>query len=351
MEGGEYRSISPALIYITTEGVLKVIHPDLLDPNADTTYSPLHYYSPEKMAHFEDFSTRPKDIVFSIGLTTLHAGTLASPAGCYDTAKRQFNHNKMALLLDKLREIYQPMTVGVIEAMLSPESSRPHLDEVLQAVNEQLAGALVTSFHGDASSLQIVSQLKPRETHPEASFQKEEPSFTSQRNSFVPTIRKSQFEIVFDHHRESLKHRPSHSGTAPSKENIFTDPTIMRMIKSGVEGVKESSRQQQQLVEKKVLRENGANERGIFLKTKNDSCIFVVEEEEGSRYEGMSYKGLKHGFGKLIYPDGVYYEGNFEDDNLSGEGCLFYGPNRPAYVGNWKNNAFNGKGTLYNEHP
>ena len=128
----------------------------------------------------------------------------------------------------------------------------------------------------------------------------------SQRNSFVPTIRKSQFEIVFDHNRESLKHRPSHSGTAPAKENIFTDPTIMRMIKSGVEGVKESSRQQ--VVEKKVLRENAATERGVFLKTKNDSCTFVVEEEEeGSRYEGMSYKGLKHGYGKLVYPDGVYY--------------------------------------------
>lgn len=44
---------------------------------------------------------------------------------------------------------------------------------------------------------------------------------------------------------------------------------------------------------------------------------------------------MKNGFGKLIYADGVYYEGNFKDDNLSGKGALFYGPNRPAYIGQW----------------
>jgi hypothetical protein len=42
---------------------------------------------------------------------------------------------------------------------------------------------------------------------------------------------------------------------------------------------------------------------------------------------------MKNGFGKLIYPDGVYYEGNFKDDNLNGKGALFYGLNRPAYIG------------------
>jgi hypothetical protein len=57
---------------------------------------------------------------------------------------------------------------------------------------------------------------------------------------------------------------------------------------------------------------------------------------------------MKNGHGKLIYPDGVFYEGNFKNDALSGHGSLYYGMNRPAYVGSWENNKFNGFGTLYN---
>ena len=59
---------------------------------------------------------------------------------------------------------------------------------------------------------------------------------------------------------------------------------------------------------------------------------------------------MKNGFGKLIYPDGVFYEGNFKDDTLCGRGALYYGPNRPAYIGDWEDNKFNGQGTLYNEY-
>lgn len=65
----------------------------------------------------------------------------------------------------------------------------------------------------------------------------------------------------------------------------------------------------------------------------------------------MMHNGVKHGFGKLIYPDGVFYQGNFKNDTLSGKGSLYYGHNRPAYVGDWQNNKFNGVGTLYNEYP
>jgi hypothetical protein len=64
----------------------------------------------------------------------------------------------------------------------------------------------------------------------------------------------------------------------------------------------------------------------------------------------MTQSGMKYGHGKLIYPDGVFYEGNFKNDNLSGKGALYYGSNRPAYIGDWENNKFNGFGTLFNEY-
>lgn len=77
----------------------------------------------------------------------------------------------------------------------------------------------------------------------------------------------------------------------------------------------------------------------------------VQQYEDQSRYEGMIQNGAKNGYGKLVYPDGVFYEGHFKNDTLSGQGSLFYGLNRPAYVGDWQNNKFNGYGTLYNEYP
>ena len=58
--------------------------------------------------------------------------------------------------------------------------------------------------------------------------------------------------------------------------------------------------------------------------------------------------GMKNGYGKIVYADGVYYQGNFKNDTLQGKGSLFYGPQRPAYTGDWVNNKFHGKGVLYN---
>lgn len=47
----------------------------------------------------------------------------------------------------------------------------------------------------------------------------------------------------------------------------------------------------------------------------------------------MVQAGLKNGYGKLIYQDGVYYEGSFSNDSIHGKGTLYYGENRPAYSG------------------
>lgn len=58
--------------------------------------------------------------------------------------------------------------------------------------------------------------------------------------------------------------------------------------------------------------------------------------------------GSKEGHGKLTYSDGAYYEGDFKNDRMEGQGTLFYGPQRPAYEGNWLADQFHGFGTLYN---
>ena len=61
----------------------------------------------------------------------------------------------------------------------------------------------------------------------------------------------------------------------------------------------------------------------------------VVSEEDGIRYEGYMLNGKRYGFGKLFYPDGAYYEGEFREGLLWGKATLFYGPDKPAYEGDW----------------
>jgi hypothetical protein len=61
--------------------------------------------------------------------------------------------------------------------------------------------------------------------------------------------------------------------------------------------------------------------------------------------------GVKHGFGKFYYQDGGKYEGQWVWGHMEGPGQLYYQSNKLAYQGEWKNDQFCGKGTLYNEDP
>lgn len=65
----------------------------------------------------------------------------------------------------------------------------------------------------------------------------------------------------------------------------------------------------------------------------------------------MSLNGLKHGYGKLLYNDGAYYQGNFYNDKIHGHGVLYYNVNKPAYDGQWYQEQFHGYGKLYNQEP
>lgn len=72
---------------------------------------------------------------------------------------------------------------------------------------------------------------------------------------------------------------------------------------------------------------------------------------DGTRYEGMMQQRHRHGYGKLIFPDKAYYEGNFELDQMHGQGTLYYPTTQPAYSGTWQHSHFQGRGTIYNQHP
>ena len=61
--------------------------------------------------------------------------------------------------------------------------------------------------------------------------------------------------------------------------------------------------------------------------------------------------GLRHGKGNFKYADGGVYDGEWEKGIMQGFGRLYYPNNKLAYEGYWRNNAFNGRGTVHNEDP
>ena len=86
-------------------------------------------------------------------------------------------------------------------------------------------------------------------------------------------------------------------------------------------------------------------------------CIFKWYELDGTylTYEGMFVDRKKHGHGKLTYSDGTVYDGNWENDAMSGFGKLTQPPLKnkhgetgylATYEGEWANNRKSGGGTM-----
>ena len=46
----------------------------------------------------------------------------------------------------------------------------------------------------------------------------------------------------------------------------------------------------------------------------------TITYQDGSSYEGDTLEGMRDGFGKLIFRDGAYYEGNWREDKMHGQG-------------------------------
>ncbi|CAD8171065.1 unnamed protein product [Paramecium octaurelia] len=78
--------------------------------------------------------------------------------------------------------------------------------------------------------------------------------------------------------------------------------------------------------------------------------IFVNEQyQDGSKYNGYKFNGMRHGQGIFYYKDGGYYDGNWQFNHMHGYGTLYYSNGQPAYKGSWNQDKFQGYGVLYNE--
>lgn len=64
---------------------------------------------------------------------------------------------------------------------------------------------------------------------------------------------------------------------------------------------------------------------------------------DGRIFEGSFILGKKHGIGKYFWPNGQVYVGDFKNDNCSGFGITYY-PDGKRFEGNWKDGNKHGKG-------
>lgn len=87
------------------------------------------------------------------------------------------------------------------------------------------------------------------------------------------------------------------------------------------------------------------------MKSQSTMTKTVTEKlTDGSVYEGEMFGYMKQGRGKLTYPDGKYYEGEWKVGRINGQGTLYNRDGSVIYEGQWKNEKYHGKGVLYNHH-
>jgi hypothetical protein len=67
---------------------------------------------------------------------------------------------------------------------------------------------------------------------------------------------------------------------------------------------------------------------------------------DGTNYEGEWLKGKKHGKGKQMFAAQEHYEGNWKDNMKDGEGTYVFA-NGDQYIGCYKNDLREGRGTYY----
>ena len=62
-----------------------------------------------------------------------------------------------------------------------------------------------------------------------------------------------------------------------------------------------------------------------------------------TKYQGYVKNGKRHGKGKFTWNSGAYYDGDFVEDVMEGNGLLVF-QDKSTYKGLWKNNLRQGEG-------
>ena len=77
-----------------------------------------------------------------------------------------------------------------------------------------------------------------------------------------------------------------------------------------------------------------------------NDCFGTYAYGNGTKYVGEFRNDARNGKGTFTYPDGANYVGDFVDNEKKGQGTFTW-PNGAKYVGTFSNGTANGQGTEY----
>ena len=97
-------------------------------------------------------------------------------------------------------------------------------------------------------------------------------------------------------------------------------------------------------------RKDGTAFIGVF-ESGEPAKIGVIVYGPGHKYEGELSEFMPNGPGKLTFPDGRNWEGEFAVGKMHGEGVMRKANGLIIRQGQWSNNEFVGKGSFKEEQP
>ena len=74
----------------------------------------------------------------------------------------------------------------------------------------------------------------------------------------------------------------------------------------------------------------------------NLSWAMEMWSEKCLSFEGSKQNGLKNGYGRCIWSDGSYYEGNYRHDKMNGKGAYYDAMTGTKVIGDFVNDIING---------
>ncbi|XP_077007659.1 MORN repeat-containing protein 1 isoform X2 [Tamandua tetradactyla] len=90
----------------------------------------------------------------------------------------------------------------------------------------------------------------------------------------------------------------------------------------------------------------GPRSQDLPRRPPRDGYGLYVYRNSFFRYEGEWKGGKKHGHGKLLFKDGSYYEGEFVDGEIQGQGCRYWASSGNTYSGQFVLGEPQGLGTM-----
>ena len=94
-------------------------------------------------------------------------------------------------------------------------------------------------------------------------------------------------------------------------------------------------------------KENYENLIGPIIDALKNNSKVEIQKLENGIYEGELINNIKEGNGKFIYNNGEFYVGQFKNNKFNGKGVLFYDKTKIKYEGDFFNDKYNGSGKLF----